>query len=219
MFEDQRIIAIASQKGGVGKTTTAVNISAFLGHYGLKTLLIDMDPQCNATSGIGIHYKSCLHSIYDCLVSNDNPSRSVLQTEYENLDVIPSNWDLSKAEEELLTINGSQFRLKESLSMIKKEYEFIIIDCPANLGILTRNALTAASEVIVPIQCEFYSIEGTNRLVEEIENVKLRLNFDLKILGFLVTMKSRTRIARQCLYKIENQMCLVSISGKHSIQK
>lgn len=213
MYEEQRIISVISQKGGVGKTTTSINLSAFLGSFGFKTLLIDLDPQCNSSTGLGIPCTEKKDSLYGSLVSNGNIAQLVTKTPYHNLFVIPASLALSQAEEDLHLINGKQFRLKESLRGIKKEYEYIIIDCPANLGILTYNALTASNEVLVPLQCDFFALDGLDRLIESIEFVKLKYNFDLQILGFLITMYSRTRVARQCLNIIDRHFKSMSFQS------
>jgi len=200
----RRVIALANQKGGVGKSTTAVNVSAYLGHYGFKTLMIDLDPQSNSTSGLGISPDSERNCVYDILISDVNPEEVILGTPYHNLKVIPSSIQLAGAEVELVTRLKREFRLKEAISKIEDSYDFMIIDCPPALGLLTINALTAASEVIIPIQCEYYALEGLGQLINTIELVKENLNEDLIVAGVVMTMyDSRTKLSGQVIEEVK----------------
>jgi len=199
----RRVIALANQKGGVGKTTTAVNVSAYLGHYGFKTLLIDLDPQSMSTSGLGVSPDSERNCVYDILISDVNPEEVILGTPYNNLKVIPSSIQLAGAEIELVTRLKREYRLKEAIRRIEDSYDFIIIDCPPALGLLTINALTAAGEVIIPIQCEYYALEGLGQLINTIELVKKNLNEDLIIAGVVMTMyDSRTKLSDQVIEEV-----------------
>lgn len=199
----RRVIALANQKGGVGKTTTAVNVSAYLGHYGFKTLMIDLDPQSNSTSGLGVSPDSERNCVYDILISDVNPEEVILGTPYNNLKVIPSSIQLAGAEIELVTRLKREYRLKEAIRRIEDSYDFIIIDCPPALGLLTINALTAAGEVIIPIQCEYYALEGLGQLINTIELVKKNLNEDLIIAGVVMTMyDSRTKLSDQVIEEV-----------------
>ncbi len=200
----RRVIALANQKGGVGKSTTAVNVSAYLGHYGFKTLMIDLDPQSNSTSGLGVSPDSERNCIYDILISDVNPEEVILGTQYDNLKVIPSSIQLAGAEVELVSRLKREFRLKEAISKIEDSYDFIIIDCPPALGLLTINALTAASEVIIPIQCEYYALEGLGQLIKTLELVRKNLNEDLIIAGVVMTMyDSRTKLSDQVIAEVK----------------
>ena len=200
----RRVIALANQKGGVGKSTTAVNVSAYLGHYGFKTLMIDLDPQSNSTSGLGVNPDSERNCVYDILISDVNPEEVILGTSYDNLKVIPSSIQLAGAEVELVTRLKREFRLKEAINKIEDSYDFIIIDCPPALGLLTINALAAASEVIIPIQCEYYALEGLGQLINTIELVKKNLNEDLIVAGVVMTMyDSRTKLSDQVIEEVK----------------
>ena len=199
-----RIIAIANQKGGVGKTTTTVNLAACLAKNGKKVLLIDIDPQGNSSSGLGIDKRRCEKTVYDCLINEEKMENVVIMTEYENLSICPSNLDLSGAEIELISIMGRENRLKESLSSVKDEYDYILIDTPPSLGLITINTLTAADSIIIPIQCEFYALEGVSQLVETVKRVKKSLNPSLFIQGIVMTMyDARTNLATQVVDEVK----------------
>lgn len=199
-----RIIAIANQKGGVGKTTTTVNLAACLAKLGKKVLLIDIDPQGNSTSGIGIDKRRCEKTVYDCLINEEKMENVALQTQYENLSICPSNLDLSGAEVELISVMGRESRLKESLENVKEEYDFILIDTPPSLGLITINTLTAADSVLIPIQCEFYALEGVSQLTETIKRIRKALNPTLFIQGIVMTMyDARTNLAVQVVDEVK----------------
>jgi len=195
--QHNNIFAISSQKGGVGKSTTAINISAYLCFFGFRTLLVDMDPQSNATIGVGIDYSINLKSVYDMLVLNESANNVTLRTSYKDLYILPGNWRLSDFERDAINLNGKEFRLKDSLEKIKNYYNYIIIDCPASLDLLTVNALTAAKDVIVPLQCEFFALEGISRLLRQLDEINRYLNNDLSLKGILLTMYTGTKIAKQ----------------------
>ncbi len=201
----ERVIAITNQKGGVGKSTTAVNVSAYLSSYSYKTLLIDLDPQSNSTSGLGINSTDIKESIYDMLIHDREPDEVILDTQYENLKIIPSSIQLAGAEVELVSSLKREFKLKEAVSKIEKDYDFILIDCPPALGLLTINALTAAKEVIIPIQCEYYALEGLGQLLNTINLVKKNLNDNLIIKGAIMTMYDpRIKLASQVIEEVKN---------------
>ncbi|MDR1185613.1 MAG: AAA family ATPase [Coriobacteriales bacterium] len=192
------MLAIINQKGGVGKSTTAVNLAAALGEKGKRTLLVDLDPQGNATSGFGVEKVVDMKSIYDGLM-NDIPAKELaLPTDEKNVDIIPATIDLAGAEPELAVVISRENRLKDALESAKGVYDFILVDCPPSLGLLTVNSLAAADELLIPIQCEFYALEGLSKLLDTVKLVKMRLNRDLEIQGVLLTMyDSRTSLARQ----------------------
>ena len=199
-----RIIAIANQKGGVGKTTTTVNLAACLAKQGKKVLLVDIDPQGNSTSGLGIDKRRCEKTVYDCLINEEKMKNVALDTQYENLSVCPSNLDLSGAEIDLISVIGRENRLKESLESVKDVYDYILIDTPPSLGLITINTLTAANSVIIPIQCEFYALEGVSQLVETIKRIKKALNPTLFIQGIVMTMyDARTNLAVQVVDEVK----------------
>ncbi|MBR5152034.1 MAG: ParA family protein [Clostridia bacterium] len=193
-----KVIAIINQKGGVGKTTTAINLSACLSQRGKKVLLIDSDPQGNTSSGLGINGKEAEFSTYDCLVNGVSVETATVKTEYKNLSLCPGNINLAGAELELVDSENREYRLKEALASAKDKYDFIFIDCPPSLGLITLNAFAAADGVLIPIQCEYYALEGLAQLTHTIKMVKQGLNPDLKIEGILLTMyDSRTNLSVQ----------------------
>lgn len=198
-----KIIAIANQKGGVGKTTTAINLGACLGVLEYKTLIVDADPQANATSGVGLDPKNT-KNIYDCLINQVHPSELIIQTENPNLDIIPSHIDLVGAELEMINLPNREQMLKMSLDKIKDQYDFIIIDCSPSLGLITVNALTAADSVMIPVQCEYFALEGLGKLLNTIKIIQGRLNPDLEIEGILLTMyDTRLRLANQVVEEVK----------------
>ena len=183
-----KVIVVANQKGGVGKTTTSINLSAYLADLKKKTLLIDCDPQGNASSGVGIDKESCEASVYNLLINGESANENTVDTQYKNLKVIPSDVDLAGAEIELVSVKDREFLLKEKLKEIKDDYDFIIIDCPPSLGLLTLNAFAAADSVIIPIQCEYYALEGLGSLTKTVSTIKQSINKNIEIEGILLTM-------------------------------
>jgi len=200
-----KVIAICNQKGGVGKTTTSINLSTYLAIAGKKILLIDIDPQGNATSGLGINKHNIKQSIYDLVIDEIDPRPVVISTMVENLSLIPSTLSLTGAEVELVGIMGREYRLKKALSAILGDFDFIIIDCPPSLGLLTVNALAAADSVLIPIQCEFYALEGLSQLVNTINLVKENINAALGIEGVLLTMADfRTNLTNEVIKEVRS---------------
>ena len=198
-----KIIAVANQKGGVGKTTTSVNLSAAFAEMGKKVLLIDCDPQGNATSGLGIEKDGLELSIYDALINDTSMEEIILQTQF-GLDMVPSVMDLAGAEVELVNLDDKQYRRKKAVERIKDKYDYILIDCPPSLGHVTLNALTAADSVLLPLQCEFYALEGLSQLLSTVQLVQEQLNEKLRIEGLVLTMyDSRTNLAEQVVEEVK----------------
>ncbi len=183
-----KIVSIVNQKGGVGKTTTAVNLAAGLGNIGKKVLLIDADPQGNSTSGFGINKKEVVFSSYDLLIGRQKADVATVITTFKNVSVIPANMDLAGAEVELITIEQRESQLKRALSLVRDKYDYILIDCPPSLGLITINALTAGDTVLVPLQCEYYAMEGLSQLMSSIRQIKRLYNPELELEGVLLTM-------------------------------
>ena len=197
-----KVISIANQKGGVGKTTTAVNLSTILAKKGKKVLMIDADPQGNATSGLGID-KDVNFSVYDVLINDIEIENTVVQSMVKNLDVCPSNINLAGAEVELVPMMSREHRLKEKVESQKDKYDFIIIDCPPSLGLVTLNAFTASDSVLIPVQCEYYALEGLGQLINTINLVKKHLNKNLEVEGALLTMYDiRTNLSNQVVKEV-----------------
>lgn len=203
----ERIIAVANQKGGVGKTTTAINLSACLAEAGKKVLTVDMDPQGNTTSGLGIDKNEIENTVYELILDECEIEDCLLDTEFENLSLISSNMNLAGAEIELLNIENKEYRLKMEIKKIKDNYDYIIIDCPPSLNMLTVNAMTTANTVLVPIQCEYYALEGLSQLMYTIDLVQQRLNPDLRMEGVVFTMfDARTNLSLQVVENVKNNL-------------
>ena len=202
-----RIIAIANQKGGVGKTTTAINLSSCLADKGKKVLSVDMDPQGNMTSGLGVDKDSVENTIYDLIIGETSVQDVIQKNVMDNLDVIPTNIDLSAAEIELIGVEDKEYIVKNAIHKIRDEYDYIIIDCPPSLSMLTINAMTTADSVLVPIQCEYYALEGLSQLIHTVELVRERLNPILEIEGVVFTMyDARTNLSLQVVENVKDNL-------------
>jgi len=200
-----RIIAIANQKGGVGKTTTSINLSACIAIQDKKVLLIDLDPQGNATSGVGINKNEVKKSVYDILINDDDIRKVTKKTQIDNLDLCPASITLAGAEVELVNLISRESRMKNAIDCVRDDYDYIIIDCPPSLGLLTLNAFTAADSVIVPIQCEYYALEGLSQFMNTIKLVQKHLNTTLRIEGIVLTMfNARAKLCVQVADEVKN---------------
>ena len=202
-----RIIAVANQKGGVGKTTTSINLAACLAEKGKKVLAVDMDPQGNLTSGLGVDKDSVEKSIYELIIGEVDINEVINKEVLENLDIIPTSIDLSAAEIELIGVDDKEYILRNAIDQVKDQYDFVIIDCPPSLSMLTINAMTTADSVIVPIQCEYYALEGLSQLIHTVELVKDRLNSKLEIEGVVFTMyDARTNLSLQVVENVKENL-------------
>lgn len=198
-----KVIAIANQKGGVGKTTTTINLAASLAALEFKTLIVDADPQANSTSGLGYNPKEIENSIYECMVDGVRTADIIIHTEMPNLDLIPSHIDLVGAEIEMINLKSREEKMKEALADVRDDYDFIIIDCSPSLGLITINSLTASDSVIIPVQCEYFALEGLGKLLNTIKIIQSRLNTGLTIEGILLTMYDlRVRLSNQVVGEV-----------------
>lgn len=199
-----KIIAIANQKGGVGKTTTAVSLAAALGDKGKKVLLTDTDPQGNTTSGVGIDRRSCILSSYEVMIGGEKAKSAIVKTQFKNLDLLPSNIDLAAAEIELAGMENRESVLKNALAPVRGEYDYVLIDCPPSLGLITANALMAADTILIPIQCEYYALEGLSQLMNTVRRIKRQYNERLDIEGVLLTMyDGRLNLTQQVVEEVK----------------
>lgn len=202
-----RIIAVANQKGGVGKTTTAINLSACLAEKGQKVLAVDMDPQGNMTSGLGLDKDTAEKTVYDIIIGEADIEEVLQQGSVENIDILPTNIDLSAAEIELIGVDNKEYIIKNAIDKVKDNYDYVIIDCPPSLSMLTINAMTTADSVLVPIQCEYYALEGLSQLIHTVELVKERLNPVLEIEGVVFTMyDARTNLSLQVVENVKDNL-------------
>ena len=198
-----KVIAIANQKGGVGKTTTTINLAASMAALEFQTLIVDADPQANSTSGLGYNPKEIENSIYECMVEGVRPQDAIIQTDFPNLDLLPSHIDLVGAEIEMINLQNREDKMKTTLDSIRDQYDFIIIDCSPSLGLITINSLTAADSVIIPVQCEYFALEGLGKLLNTIKIIQSRLNTNLAIEGILLTMYDlRVRLSNQVVGEV-----------------
>ena len=198
-----RVLAVANQKGGVGKTTTAVNVASCLAEVGYKTLLVDLDPQGNATTGVGIDPRTLYSSMYQVLVGQKTIEETIIETPIQRLFVVPSNLDLAGAEIELVSVFSRELRLRNAIAMVQHSYDYVIIDCPPSLGILTINGLAAAEEVVIPVQCEYYALEGLGQLLNNVKLIQQNLNKDLFVSSIVLVMfDARTRLAEQVVNEV-----------------
>ena len=202
-----RVIAIANQKGGVGKTTTAINLSACLAEKGQKVLAVDMDPHGNMTSGLGVDKNNVENTVYDLIIGESSINEVIVRDVLENLDIIPTSIDLSGAEIELLDVDEKEYIIRNAIANIKEDYDYIVIDCPPSLSMLTINAMTTADSVLVPIQCEYYALEGLSQLIHTVELVRDRLNPQLTIEGVVFTMyDARTNLSLQVVENVKDNL-------------